>query len=71
MPESADIVIVGGEFRRHVGDVRFGLTLLSAGIAGALLAYHMAHPEDAKSSAFRSKRIVVLEGGEVASSASE
>ncbi|GFZ52218.1 hypothetical protein JCM24511_09991 [Saitozyma sp. JCM 24511] len=48
---------------------RADIVIVGAGIAGALLAYHLAHPEDAKSSAFRGKRIVVLEGGEVASSA--
>ncbi|WWC58969.1 uncharacterized protein I303_101514 [Kwoniella dejecticola CBS 10117] len=45
------------------------VVIIGAGISGALLAYHLACPEDGKVSIGRGSKIVVLEGAEVASSA--
>ncbi|WRT63934.1 uncharacterized protein IL334_000861 [Kwoniella shivajii] len=46
------------------------IVVVGAGIAGALLAYHLTHPEDVSETVPKGSRIVILEGSEVASSAS-
>lgn len=50
---------------------RADLRYCTAGISGALLAYHLTHPENEDVALPEGQSIVILEGSEVASSASK
>ncbi|WWC90266.1 uncharacterized protein L201_005199 [Kwoniella dendrophila CBS 6074] len=45
------------------------IVIVGAGISGALLAYHLTHPQNDEVSIKKGSRIVILEGAEVSSSA--
>jgi hypothetical protein len=58
----------------EVRDFRFTRMIMlrcTAGISGALLAYHLTHPEEGSGGIPEGSKIVILEGSEVSSSASE